>query len=240
VTDTLAVLAQGAASKPPSGTSMLVIGSGLLALVLALILWPILAVAATIAHEGGHALAATLSGGSVSSMTVQRNRSGLTKFSHRSPLGTFLTMLAGYVGPSAFGLIGSLLLANGQVSAVLWLSLACLVLALIQIRNVAGAMAIVFTGAVFVFILKFADPTVRTFFSYTWIWFLLIAGFGDVLELRLIRKRMKVKDTSTDVGNLRTLTHLPGFLWMGFFGLATLAALVYGGGILLGIVATRT
>src|SRR5205814_8719424 len=114
-------------SAAPAGSQSVVVMSGLVALVLSLIVWPVVRFAVTIAHEGGHALTASMMGGTVRSIHVYRNKDprgrGLTTWSGVGPVGRFFTTLAGYVGPSIFGLGGSVLLAGGHSAAVLWLSL---------------------------------------------------------------------------------------------------------------------
>jgi len=79
-----------------------------------------------------------------------------------------------------------------------------------------------------------AGKDVQTLFAYTWTWFLLVGGFRHVLEFRRIRPRGG-KDSDSDAAVLRKMTFLPAPLWVGFFWIATFAALLYGGGILLGM-----
>lgn len=219
------------ASAAPAGSQLVAVTSGLVALVLSLIVWPLVLFAVIIAHEGGHALTASMMGGTVDSIHVYgkndpRGR-GLTTHSGLGPLGRFFTTLAGYVGPSIFGLGGAVLLAGGHSVAVLWLSLVFLLLALLQMGNVLGRVATVATGAVLVLVLRYASPDGRTFFAYTWVWFLLFGGFGHVIATGW---------HSGDATTLRKRTLVPAVLWSALFGLATLAALGYGAGILLNLV----
>jgi len=222
----------GDVSAAPAGSRMVVIGSGLLALFVSLVVWPIVGFAVTVAHEGGHAITGSMMGGTVASITLGKKATGLTVVRGIGPLANLLFLLAGYVGPSVFGLLGAVLLATGHALAVLWVSLVFLLLALVQMRNILGALATVATGAVIVAVLKYAPPSGHTFFAYTWIWFLLIGGFGHVVALGW--------GHSADAAALRKASYLPKTLWSGFFWLATLAALVYGGGILLGLVHFHT
>ena len=64
----------------------------------------------TFIHESGHAVAALLSGGSVESLHVAPNGSGVT-WTRVSPLLAWLTLSAGYVGTAVFG---ALLLQVGR------------------------------------------------------------------------------------------------------------------------------
>jgi hypothetical protein len=212
----------------------MVVGAGLLALVLSVIFWPALRFAITIAHEGGHAVTGSVMGGRVDFIHIYRTGGGLTHVLDVGPVGGFLFVLAGYLGPSAFGLVGALLLAEDRPDLVLWLSVLFLLLALFQAGNFWGMLTMIITGAIIFMIVRNASPGGQTFFAYTWIWFLLFGGFGHVLVLQNIRKQGP--DTRSDVHQLRKMTFLPASLWSGIFWLLTLAALIYGAGILLEIV----
>ena len=236
--DAFAVLGQ-AALAPTGHSEALVIGSGLVALVVSVGLWPLTSFAITIAHEGGHAFTASLMGGTIDSIEVNSRRNstrGATGVREIGPFGKFLTGLAGYVGPSIFGLVGTLLLVADKVVDVLWLSLFFLLLALVQMRNLLGAVAVVITGGIIVLALR-AGGGVQAFLTYMWIWFLLLGGFGHVAALQ--RARAQNPDTGSDAYRLRQLTHLPSSLFLGFFWLFSLLSLLYGGVLLLGIMHPR-
>jgi hypothetical protein len=231
-----ALLAQEA---PVRTTSLLiVVMSGLLALVLSLIGWSLVRFALTLAHEGGHAFTASMMGGSVDSIHMYRQNTGKgwaeTRFNGVGPFGLFFTALAGYLGPSVWGLLGAFLLVKQQASAVLWLSLFLLVLALIQAGNWLARLVTVVLGGLIVLMLHSASAGQQSFFAYTWVWLLLFGGFGQVLAFQ--HERRNGGDTGSDAVVLRTMTWLPASLWSGFFWLASLIALVVGAGILLHLV----
>ena len=223
--DAFIVLGQ-AAIAPPGHSEATVIGSGLVALVLSVVLWPLASFAITIAHEGGRAFTASLMGGTIDFIEVNSRRNstrGQTVVGEIGPLGALLTGLAGYIGPSIFGLIGTLLLLADKVIDVLWLSLFFLLLALVQMRNLLGAAAVVITGGIIILALR-AGGGVQAFLTYMWIWFLLIGGFGHVAALQ--RARAQSPDTGSDAYHLRQLTHLPASLFLGFFWLFSLLSLL--------------
>src|ERR1700761_7657019 len=58
----------------------------------------------TMAHEGGHALIASLSGRTVDSVDIHRKGGGVTGHTGPDGLSAFVTSLAGYAAPSLFGL----------------------------------------------------------------------------------------------------------------------------------------
>jgi hypothetical protein len=59
----------------------------------------------TFIHEGGHALAAVLTGGSVQSLTVSPDTSGLVKAYSGNSLATLLFSSAGYLSATAYGVL---------------------------------------------------------------------------------------------------------------------------------------
>jgi len=59
----------------------------------------------TFIHEGGHALAAVLTGGSVQSLTVSPDSSGLVKAYSSCALATLIFSSAGYLSATAYGVL---------------------------------------------------------------------------------------------------------------------------------------
>lgn len=235
----LTVIAQAAPPARDRPSLVLVIGTGLLALLAMVALWGISKHTITIAHEGGHAMFASGTGGRVHSVKLERTGDGVTRSADASKTAGIFVSLAGYLGPSLFGLLGALLLSQGKTVAVLWLTLAFLVLMLLQIANVFGFLSVIATGAVVYLVARYASSGVQTVFAYTWIWFLLMGGTKSVVELHAARRvgsRTGKPDKGSDAVVLRQSTRVPAPLWVGFFFLATLAALFFGGAILFGMV----
>ena len=111
--------------------------------------WRIGRNAITIAHEGGHALAAVLTGRRLTGIRLHSDTSGLTLSAGRprGP-GMVFTLLAGYVAPSLVGLAGAWLLGGNRITMLLWVAVALLLAMLVMIRNVFGVVSIVVTTAV--------------------------------------------------------------------------------------------
>ena len=111
--------------QPPS--HVLVLGTGLLAAaaVASHRVWPVARTVVTIAHEGGHALAAVATGRRLHSVRVLHSTAGVT-VSEGSPAGpgVVLTALAGYLAAPLLGLGAAALLAAGHLLSVLLLALA--------------------------------------------------------------------------------------------------------------------
>ncbi|MEV6520855.1 M50 family metallopeptidase [Longispora sp. NPDC051575] len=182
----------------------------------------------TIAHEGGHALVAVLSGRRLSGIRLHSDSSGLTLTRGKpTGLGMILTALAGYVTPSLLGLGGAALLAGGRSTAVLWTSLLLLPCILIMIRNFYGILSVLVTMGIVFAVSWFGSPDVRAVFCYLLVWFLLLGGVRPVFELQAMRRRGRAPDSDAD--QLARLTRVPGLVWVGFFLVGTVGALVLGG-----------
>lgn len=189
--------------------------------------WRLTRNAITIAHEGGHALASVLTGRRLQSIRLHYDTSGLTVSKGRphGP-GMVLTLLAGYAAPSLLGLVGAYILAADRISLLLWIAVALLLLMLLMIRNLYGMLAVLVTGGVVFAISWYASPAVQAGFAYAGVWFLLLGGVRPIFELAGQRRRGRARDS--DVDQLGAITHVPAGLWLGFYVVATIAALALG------------
>jgi len=225
-----------ATAEPPS--EALVVLAGILALLITVIGWPMLTHVITIAHEGGHATAASMSGGRVVSVRLEHTGGGNTKGKFPKP-GTAFFHSAGYIGPSFFGLLGSVLLVKGQFEPVLWISLVLVAILLLNVVNLFGWVSALLTGVVLFVVARYAPDGFQELFAVTWVWFLLFGGYGDVIGLRKLRRAIratKKPDEKTDAGMLGKDTWLPAPFWVALFWLFAVAALILGAGIMLGMV----
>ena len=222
----------GAQPEPP--VAVLVVTAVLaLAAVLARLPWRITRNAITIAHEGGHALAAVLTGRRLTGIRLHSDTSGLTLSAGRpSGFGMALTLFAGYVAPSLLGLAGAALLGMHRITLLLWLAVAALFAMLVMIRNFFGVLSVVLTGAVIGAVSWWATPEAQAAFAYAGVWFLLFGGVRPVFELQALRRRRGAPDSDAD--QLATVTGLPALLWVTLFGLVNLAALGLGAMLLAG------
>lgn len=186
----------------------------------------------TIAHEGGHALAALLTRRRLSGIRLHSDASGVTVSAGRpyGP-GMVVTTAAGYVTPALLGLVYALALTAGRVTALLWLSVALLAAMLLAIRNAYGAVSVCLSGAAIFAVAWFAAAAVQAAFAYLITWFLLLASFRPILELQRLRHRGRAPGSDAD--QLARLTGLPGTLWVLGFAAVALGSLVYGSWLLL-------
>src|SRR5919206_99374 len=213
-------------SKPTMVLWLLTALAGLLAVAIRPV-WRVARNAVTIAHEGGHALMALLTGRRLRGIRLEFDTSGLTLSSGRpTGLGMMLTLLAGYIAPSLVGLAGAWILGGNRITLLLWLAVVLLLLMLINIRNVFGALSVIVTGAIVAGVSWYASAQVQAAFAYAGVWFLLIGGVRPVGELQRLRSRGRMRDSDAD--QLSRLTHVPAFFWVFLFWLVTVAVLVMG------------
>jgi hypothetical protein len=217
----------------PDPPLALVFGTGLVALAGVAVRppWRVLRNVVTIAHEGGHALVALLTGRKLRSIRLHSDTSGLTVSAGRpTGPGMAFTLFAGYLTPSLLGLGGAAVLAANRITLLLWVSVALLLAMLVMIRNAFGIVSVVATTAVVFAVSWLTSPDVQAGFAYAGIWFLLFGGVRPIGELQRLRARGQLRDSDAD--QLARLTRVPGLLWVGLFGLINLAALVIGGAML--------
>mgnify|MGYP001247024871 CR=1 FL=1 len=214
----------------PDPERWLIIAAGLVALaaVTPWSVWRWSRTAITIAHEGGHALVALLSGRTLTGIRLHSDTSGLT-VSRGKPtgFGMVLTTAAGYTAPSLLGLGGAALLSAGRITALLWGAIALLGGLLVMVRNAYGVLAVLVTGAAFFLVSWLTSPDVQAAFAYLVVWFLLLGGVRPVFELQ--RKRRRGAAPQSDADQLARLTHVPGAVWVLFFAAVSLVCLTGGG-----------
>jgi Peptidase M50B-like len=222
----------GAQPDPPAALVLLT-GLIALAMVAARGPWRIARNLVTIAHEGGHALVAVLTGRRLTGIRLHSDTSGLTLSAGRpTGPGMAFTLLAGYLAPSLLGLAGAWLLGGNRITLLLWIAVALLVAMLVMIRNVYGVLSVLVTGALVFVVSWFASPEVQAAFAYAGVWFLLFGGVRPVGELQRMRRRGRLP--ASDADQLAGVTRIPALLWVGLFGLVNLGALLLGGLLLVG------
>ena len=217
---------------PPSWWLVTVTGLAALAAVSVRSVWHLLRNVVTIAHEGGHAFAALVTGRQLQGIRLHSDTSGVTVSRGRphGP-GMIFTAFAGYVTPPLLGLGAAVLLALGHITALLWVGIALLAAVLVLIRNAFGVLSVLVTGGVIFAVSWFASATVQAAFAYAFTWFLLLAGARPVMELQSKRSRGRAPDSDAD--QLARLTGMPGLMWVFGFGMVAMTALLAGGAFLL-------
>ncbi|MGW6277806.1 M50 family metallopeptidase [Kribbella sp. NPDC055071] len=216
-------------SAQPEPSLRVVIGTGVVALILIAWrpLWHLTRQVVTIAHEGAHGLIAALAGRKLAGIRLHSDTSGVTVSRGRpTGFGMVTVLLAGYPGPALFGLAAAFVLSRGYAVALLWGLLVALVILLLQIRNLYGLWSVLVFGAVVFAVTWWGSTALQSAFAHLLTWFLLLAAPRAVLELQYSRRGGGGR--SSDADQLRRLTGIPALLWVGVFGLVTLACLAVG------------
>lgn len=104
---------------------------------------------------------------------------------------------------------------------------ALLLAMLVMIRNAYGALTVVLTGALFLLVSWVTKAQVQAAFAYLVVWFLLAGGARPVAELQ--RSRRRDRSGTSDADQLGRLTGTPAALWLFFFYVIALCAVVGGG-----------
>ncbi|HEY0533241.1 MAG TPA: M50 family metallopeptidase [Actinoplanes sp.] len=222
----------GAQPDPPGLLVLLTALAGLLAVVFRPV-WRVARNAVTIAHEGGHALIALLTGRRLRGIRLEFDTSGLTLSAGRpTGPGMMFTLLAGYIAPSLVGVLGAWLLGGNRITLLLWLTVVLLLLMLINIRNLFGVLSLLITGAIVVVVSWYASAQVQAVFAYAGVWFLLFGGVRPVFELQSLRGRGRMPESDAD--QLAHVTHVPALFWVTVFLVVDVAALVVGAFLLAG------
>lgn len=187
----------------------------------------------TIAHEGGHAIVALVTGRRLAGVRLHANTAGET-VSAGSPdgPGMVLTIAAGYLAPPLLGLGAAALLAAGHPIVMLLASLILLTGLTAFMRNGYGVAATAMASAGVLLVCWLASPVVQAVFAYAATWFLLFGAVRPVLELQRTRRRGRTRFTDAD--ELARLTGIPGIMWVAMFGIVSLATLALGARWLLG------
>ena len=218
-----------ALSTQPAPSWSVIVGTAAFALLLVWApgAWPITRHVVTIAHEAAHGLVALMSGRKLHGIQLHSDTSGVTVSAGRTTgPGMIMTTAAGYVGPGLLGLAAASLLAHHRAVGLLWALLILLALLLIQVRNWFGLWSILISAAVVFGVSWWLAPQAQSAFAYVLTWFLLMAAPRPVLELQTLRRRTGAR--ASDADQLARLTMVPAIVWVGFFLVVTLGALVVG------------
>lgn len=181
----------------------------------------------TFIHEGGHALAAVLTGNSVRSLSVSLDTSGLTET--LTPQGSFFSQMfissAGYLTAISFGALMLWLVRKRVKARVVLIGSACLIAGLtaifgflVPLTNFSLSPFTVVSGAIITLGLlaaaKYAGPAVRNFL----VTFLAVQCVLNALyDLGVLFGLSVGSGAQTDAGNMQALTGIPSIFWAIFW-----------------------
>ena len=192
----------------------------------------------TFIHEGGHAIAALLTGNSVDSLSVAMNASGETYTTRGGLLSQTLVASAGYIGSMAYGALLLVLIRKAVAARLVLVGSAGIIFLLTLIYGILkpivswGALSgIPFTflaGTVLtvglIAVAKFASARVATFF----VSFLAVqCVLNALLDLKTVFffSSPFAPTVSTDAMNMASITGLPAIFWAILWILISLAIL---------------
>jgi hypothetical protein len=195
----------------------------------------------TFIHEGGHAIAALLTGNSVASLSIATNASGETYTSQGGTISQIFVASAGYLGSMAFGALLLVLIRKTIAARMVLLGSAGLVLALTLVYGLIKPVlsglawsAIPFTllaGTLLtvglVLVARYATARVATFF----VSFLAVqCVLNALLDLKTVffLSSPFAPSVPTDAVNMANATGIPAIAWaviwiamaVGILGLA--------------------
>jgi hypothetical protein len=167
----------------------------------------------TFIHEGGHALAALLTGNSVASLSVAYDGSGLTYTTTGGLLSQTIVSSAGYLGAMAYGALLLLLIRRAVAARYVLIGSAAFILALTLVYGLGSLFTIVAgigIAAGLVAIAVYASPRVATFF----VSFLAVQSvLNAFLDLKNLFFYSFVPGSHSDAGNMANATGIPAIFW---------------------------
>lgn len=180
----------------------------------------------TFIHEGGHALAALLTGNSVASLSVAMNASGETHTSRGGLISEILVSSSGYLGSMAFGALLLVLIRRAIAARLVLLGSAVLIFGLTIIFGLvtpvfsfeswSGIPFTLLSGTLItaglVLIAKFASARAAMFFvSFLAVQCVLNALFD--LKTVFLLSTPFAQSAHTDAANMAATTGIPAILW---------------------------
>ena len=180
----------------------------------------------TFIHEGGHAIAALLTGNSVASMSVAPNASGETYTTYGGLFSQVLISSAGYIGAMSFGALLLVLIRKAIHARIVLLASGVFIFALTMIFGLikplwtfSGLWGVPFTlvaglfiSVGLVLIARFASARVATFFvSFLAVQCVLNALF-DLKTIFFLSSPFGAA-VPTDAVNMANATGIPALLW---------------------------
>ena len=180
----------------------------------------------TFIHEGGHALAALLTGNSVASLSVATNASGETYTTQGGLFSQVFISSAGYLGSMAFGALLLILIRKAIAARIVLLGCAIFVFALTMIYGLikpifwmtawSGIPFTLLAGMIIsvglILIARFASAKVATFF----VSFLAVQSVLNALyDLKTVffLSSPFAPTVPTDAVNMYQATGIPAIFW---------------------------
>jgi peptidase M50B-like protein len=192
----------------------------------------------TFIHEGGHAIAALLTGNSVESLSVAMNGNGETYTTQGGLISQMFISSAGYLGSMAFGALLLVLIRKAIQARIVLLCCSVLIFGLTMIYGLikpvfwwtswSGIPFTLTAGlliAVGLFLIaRFASNRVATFFVSFLAVQCVLNALTDLKTVFFLSSPF-VPTVPTDAVNMYHATGLPSILWAGIWIVAALGIL---------------
>jgi Peptidase M50B-like len=180
----------------------------------------------TFIHEGGHALAALVTGNSVASLSVATNASGETYTTQGGLISQIFISSAGYLGAMAFGALLLILIRKAVAARIVLLSCGIFIFALTMIYGFikplfwinawSGIPFTLFAGLFIsvglVLIARFASAKVATFFVSFLAVQCVLNALTDLKTVFFLANPFG-PTVPTDAVNMANATHIPAIFW---------------------------
>lgn len=201
----------------------------------------------TFIHEGGHAIAALITGNSVQSLSVAMNGAGETYTTQGGMFSQMLVSSAGYLGAMTFGAILLVLIRRAVAARVVLVGSAMVILILTIVfglfkplmngswNSLGGIPFTLVAGlalaAGLVLVARFASPRVATFTVSMLAVQCVLNALLDLKNVFFLSSPFAAT-VPTDALNMRNATGVPAIFWAGVwiaaaFGILFLALRLY-------------
>ncbi len=180
----------------------------------------------TFIHEGGHAIAAVLTGNSVASLSVAANASGETYTTQGGVISQMFVSSAGYVGSMAYGALLLILIRRSITARAVLIGSAAIVFALTMIYGVfkpilsggvwSGIPFTLMAGSLLavglIAVAKFASARVASFFVSFLAVQLVLNALLDLKTVFFLSSPF-APAVPTDAMNMANATGIPAIFW---------------------------
>ncbi len=167
----------------------------------------------TFIHEGGHALAALLTGNRVASLSVAMDASGETYTTYGGIFSQIIVSSAGYLGAMAYGALLLFLIRRAIAARYVLIGSGALILGLTILYGLSSPFTIIMgfgIAAGLIAIATYATPRVATFFLS----FLAVQSvLNAFLDLKTLFASSFWPGTRTDATNMANATGIPAIFW---------------------------
>lgn len=167
----------------------------------------------TFIHEGGHALAALLTGNSVASLSVATDGSGLTYTTTSGLVSQTIVSSAGYLGAMAYGALLLFLIRRAVAARYVLIGSGAFILGLTLIFGLGSLFTIVMgvgITAALAAMAVYGSPRVVTFF----VSFLAVQSvLNALIDLKNLFFYSFVPGAHSDAANMANATGIPAVFW---------------------------